>query len=147
MSKKVFMILFFGCLGMTTEIFFVAFTNLLNQTPLWDEPLASLTGKTYVWMFPIYALIPIIAAPVFGLAKKYPVLLRTFFYAVLILIVEFITGFLLDQITGKCPWDYTTGWHIMGYIRLDYTPIWMVFGFMLEYLYNFLDTNLKLTSS
>ena len=44
-----------------------------------------------------------------------------------------------SQITGKCPWEYTTGWHIMGYIRLDFTPAWMFFSFIIERLYWMID--------
>jgi len=46
---------------MASEIFFVAFTHAFNGVGIYGEPIWSLTGKTYVWMFPIYALIPIVA--------------------------------------------------------------------------------------
>ena len=143
MRKKVFIILFFACFGMTCEIFFVAFMNLVNQTPLFGQPLWSLTGKTYVWMFPIYALIPILGKILFEKLAKYPMLVRAIVYAALIFMVEFFSGFLLEVITGKCPWEYTTGWHIMGYIRLDFTPAWMVFSIALESLYKYLERHLS----
>ena len=142
MPKIIFMLLFFGCFGMATEIFFVAFTNLFTGKPLWDEPLWSLTGKTYVWMFPIYMMIPVIAGFLLNYVGGFPLLVRLLIYTTIILSVEFITGFALEQITGKCPWEYTTGWHLMGYIRLDYAPAWMLFAFIIEYLYLFLDKNL-----
>ena len=144
MSKKLFYILFFCCLGMTTEIFFVAFTNLFAGTSFCNEPLWSLTGKTYVWMFPIYALIPFVGDFLFKKVQHLPLLARLLLYTLLIFIVEFVAGFTLEQITGKCPWEYTTGWHVMGYIRLDYTPAWMVFCFILEYLYLFLEEKFQL---
>jgi hypothetical protein len=122
MNKFGFMLLFFGCLGICTEIFFVAFMNLINNEPFCNEPLWSLTGKTYVWMFPIYALIPILGGLLFRYFRPYPLLLRLLGYTLLIFTVESIAGFLLDQLTGKCPWEYTKGWHIMGYIQLEYTP-------------------------
>ena len=143
MRKKVFIILFFACFGMTCEILFVAFMNLVNQTPLFGQPLWSLTGKTYVWMFPIYALIPILGKILFEKLVKYPMLVRAIVYAALIFMVEFFSGFLLEAITGKCPWEYTTGWHIMGYIRLDFTPAWMVFSIALESLYKYLERHLS----
>ena len=136
------MCLFFGCFGITVEIFFTAISNLLNHTPLWGEPLWSLTGKTYVWMFPIYTLIPIAGGFLIDLFRKYPLLLRLLLYTSIIFIVEFITGFLLDQFTGKCPWEYTSGWHVMGYIRLDFAPAWMFFSFLIENLYRYLDKRL-----
>lgn len=132
-------ILFFGCFGMTTEIWFVAFTNLWNQTPFCNEPLWSLTGKTYVWMFPIYASIPLFAGFLYKKFKHMTPILRWFVYVLVLLAVEFTSGFLLDQFTGKCPWEYTTGWHIAGYIRLDYIPAWYLFAALVEWLYISLD--------
>lgn len=143
MPKKLFLILFFACFGITVEIFFVALSNLLNQSPFCGEPLWSLTGKTYIWMFPIYACIPLFAGPLFRYFSVWPLLFRLFAYTLVILSVEFVSGFALEQLTGKCPWEYTTGWHFMGYIRLDYIPAWMGFSFLIEYLYNYLDTHLK----
>ncbi|HHZ65412.1 TPA: hypothetical protein EYO57_10695 [Candidatus Poribacteria bacterium] len=139
MSKKWFMILFFGCFGMTSEIFFVALTHAVNGEGIYNEPVWSLTGKTYVWMFPIYTLIPLIAGPLFQKVGSLHAILRVLIYTTLIFTVEFTSGFLLDQLTGKCPWEYTTGWHVMGYIRLDFTPAWMFFSFIVEWLYKLID--------
>lgn len=143
MPKKLFLIIFFACFGITVEICFVAFSNLINDTPFCGEPLWSLTGKTYVWMLPIYSLIPLLAGGIYNKISHWNLGVRLCFYTLLILLVEFIAGFSLEQITGKCPWEYTTGWHFMGYIRLDYTPAWMFFAFLVEYLYTYLDKHLK----
>ena len=139
LKKKIFICLFFGCFGIACEIFFVAFTNLFNNTPFCNEPIWSLTGKTYVWMFPIYILIPLAMGPIIKFLKERPLVLRLIIYVLGIYIVEFSTGFLLELITGKCPWEYTSGWHIMGYIRLDYFPSWLAFAFIIEYLYLYID--------
>jgi len=143
MPKKLFFCIFFACLGITTEICFVAFTNLFNNTPFCGEPLWSLTGKTYVWMLPIYTLIPFFAGYLYHKIAHWQSVVRWTFYTALILSVEFVAGFILEQVTGQCPWEYTTGWHIMGYIRLDYIPAWFIFSFVVEYLYVYLDRNLK----
>lgn len=143
MKKKLFIILFFGCFGMAMEIFFVAISALVTGNQVCGDPLASMTGKTYVWMFPIYALIPVLGGPVFKFMSKYPIWFRLSIYVFIILSVEFLSGFLLDKITGKCPWEYTTGIHIMGYARLDYAPIWMLFAFAIENLYVFLNTEIS----
>ena len=45
------------------------------------------------------------------------------------------SGYALQLLTGKCPWQYTSGWHIMGLIRLDYAPAWLFFAFLLETIY------------
>ena len=66
--------------------------------------------------------------------KNVPIIFRLFIYAIGIYIVEFASGFLLDMLTGSCPWEYKEGLHILGYIRLDYLPAWMGFGYLLEKL-------------
>lgn len=142
MIKKAFLVLFFGCLGITCEIFMVAFSNLIKGAQLFHEPIWSLTGKSYVWMFPIYALIPILGGPIMNKCKNLPLLIRLLIYAGVIYLIEFSSGFLLEQLTGKCPWEYTSGWHLMGYIRLDYIPFWMAFAYLAELLYVYLDKKL-----
>ena len=139
MKKSIFLCLFFGCFGMTFEIFFVAFSNIIMDTPLWDEPLWSLTGKTYVWMFPIYVLIPLALGPIIKFINEKPIVFRLLIYVLGIYLVEFSTGFILEQLTGKCPWEYNTGWHIMGYIRIDYFLFWIAFAYIIEYLYLYID--------
>ena len=139
MGKKLFQLLFFACFGMTAEIFFVAFSNLISNTPFCNEPLYSLTGKTYVWMFPIYAFIPFLFKLIYNKIARFPLLLRLLIYTIIIFSVEFASGLLLKQITGKCPWEYTSGYHVCGFIQLEFTPFWMFFAFIIEYLYLFIE--------
>lgn len=123
--------LLFGMLGVTVEVCYTAIVDLID---MWgtDTMDLSLKGVSYIWMLPIYGLASILFPIGFGLVKAWPRLLRYFIYAVAILIVEFITGFILEKTTGRCPWEYQTGWHVAGYIRLDYMPLWMLFGATLE---------------
>jgi len=37
--------------------------------------------------------------------------------------------------TGRCPWHYDSRWAVHGYIRLDYAPFWLIFGFIIETVY------------
>jgi len=129
----------FACVGITTEIFFTAISsvveNILNHEPInWR-----LLGFSYIWMFPIYGLISFLAPVVLGFLSKYPLLLRLFLAAVVIFTVEYISGFILDQLTGSCPWEYKHGYNVSGYIQLEYLPAWMLFAFMIEKIYNYLD--------
>lgn len=140
--RTFFLLLFFACFGITCEVFFVAFTNFFTNTSIDDKPLWALAGMSYVWMAPIYMLIPIIAGFLFKKMRKLPLVARLLIYTTLIWAVEFVAGFLLDQLTGSCPWEYKTGWHIMGYIRLDYGPAWMFFAWCVESLYVYLDDRL-----
>lgn len=137
--KKLLLFFAFGCVGITTEIFFTAISTVV-ESMLNNEPISwRLLGFSYIWMFPIYGLIAFFAPIVFRFLLKYPLLLRLFLAAIIIFVVEFISGFLLDQLTGSCPWEYKHGYHVMGYIQLEYLPAWMLFVFIIEKIYKFLD--------
>ncbi len=142
MQKKIFLVVFFICLGITTEVFFTAIFEGLWD---WNERSIRLEGHTYVWMAPIYALIPLLFPIGIKLFGHWHILIRAFLYMIFIFIIEFISGFLLETITGYCPWDYTgkSKWEIMGYIRLDFFAFWMFFGIMVEKFYLFLQAKIK----
>ncbi len=137
MNSLVFLFLVFGCLGITTEIFFTAFYDNVQKIRAGESFDWSLSGNSYVWMFPIYGSAALLFSIAFPLVSDLPLLVRLLIYTLVIYIVEYITGWLLEKITGKCPWEYTTGWHLHGYIRLDYCLFWFIFGFGLESTYLF----------
>ncbi|MEN9303682.1 MAG: hypothetical protein RL264_2111 [Bacteroidota bacterium] len=134
-----FLILFFVCLGFTTEVFFTAFYALFENEPIDGKPLSALAGMTYVWMAFIYALIPIIGKLLLHKILPKPIYVRLFIYVSLIYIIEFSAGAFLELLTGSCPWKYTKGWHVMGWIRLDYFPAWTIFAWTIERLYVYID--------
>ncbi len=143
MQKKLFIIIFFICFGMASEIFFTA----IVENIFWDysEDKIRLKGHTYVWMVPIYTLIPFTFPLMLKWIGKYHVLIRSFIYMVGIFIIEFISGFILDTLIGFCPWDYTgeSPYEIMGYIRLDFFPFWMFFGIVVEKLLLYLQEKIQ----
>ena len=136
----VFMIVSFACFGITAEVFFTAFSDLYNQTPLCGKPLTALAGTSYVWMALIYGLIPVFGILLHYKAKPIPVWLRLPLYVLIIYAIEFTSGYLLQCVTGSCPWHYTTGWNVMGLIRLDYFPVWLLFVWLVEQIYIFMNT-------
>lgn len=138
----------FGCIGITTEIFFTAIVDAITAVRAGGNINWRLLGTSYIWMFPIYGLAGI-AFPLLyrKLLAKWPAVARWAFYGVAILAVEFVMGWLLDVTTGRCPWEYQTGWHIMGYIRLDYYPLWVGFGVMIERIYILLANKMGLLES
>lgn len=138
-NKSLFLFLAFGCVGITTEIFFTAIMNNIAAMQAGAGINWRLMGNSYIWMFPIYGLAGIAWPILYKYIAKYHAIIRACIYAIGILIVEFITGWLLDVTTGRCPWEYQTGWHIMGYIRLDYFPLWAGFGYMVERIFLLLD--------
>lgn len=133
-KEKVFSFILYGGLGVTTEVFFTAIVNLIDAGNFDD---LSLKGQSYIWMFPIYGLTSVLFPLGFDLLKNLNTVLRYLIYGAGILVVELITGFMLEQFTGRCPWEYQTGWHFGGYIRFDYLPLWMCFGAMLEEFHRF----------
>lgn len=141
MKKHIFFFVALACIGITNEIFFTAINLcVIDRYPDIDW---SLQGITYIWMFPIYGIAGIAFPFIYKYINKLPFVVRMMIYGVGILVVEFITGGLLDFFTGKCPWHYTKGWQIMGYVRLDYFPLWAIFGGLIERIVVFLDNHYK----
>ena len=137
-----FMMLTFAAFGVSTEVVFTAFTSLITQEPMCDKPLASMAGRSYVWMLFIYGAIPLFAFYIYNRVKHLHVLVRLFLYVLIVYVVEFTTGYILQLATGKCPWQYTSGWHVMGLIRLDYFPAWAIFCWLVERLYVFVNNRM-----
>jgi len=118
----------YGCLGTTTEVFFTAMVDMISG----DAHDLRLKGVSYIWMFPIYGITAFVFPIGYERVKRFNVLVRSLFYGLAIMTVELVAGFLLEQLTGRCPWQYQTGWHVGGYVRLDYLPLWMLFGAVIE---------------
>ena len=113
--------LIYGLIGWVLEVGFTGTSAAIFER----DPSA--TGKTYLWMHPIYG------AGMLGLEwlsfhlGALPWLLRAAFYVAAIYVVEFSAGALLRHTLGRCPWDYgKRGLSVRGLIRLDYAPAWYV---------------------
>ena len=121
---KNFMI--FGVLGWCAEILWTGFCSFLMGD-------ASLTAKTYLWMFPIYGLAGL-SLPLFLIFRRHCALWqRVGFYVFAIFTVEFLSGWFLQIVTGICPWDYGDRlFSVGGFIRLDYAPLWAILGLLFE---------------
>lgn len=130
----------FGCLGTTTEIWFTAFRRAIDRWSQADSIDLSLAGHSYVWMFPIYGSAALLFPLFFPLIARRPIILRLLIYMVGIFVVEYVAGAVLDSTTGRCPWHYESRWAISGYIRLDYGPFWMVFGYGIERVFLLLNS-------
>ena len=95
----------------------------------------SLTGKTYLWMLPIWGagglcleqLRHALVAADAGWG------LRGLAYVAAIYVIEYGSGWVLRAALGRCPWDYTgRGLHFRGLVRLDYAPAWFLCGLFFE---------------
>ena len=121
---KNFMI--FGVLGWCAEILWTGFCSFLMGD-------VSLTAQTYLWMFPIYGLAGVCMPLLLAFRRYCPLWQRVGVYVFVIFTVEFITGWLLQAMTGICPWDYGESFFsVRGFIRLDYAPLWAILGLFFE---------------
>ena len=122
----------FGISGWCVEILWSGFCSFLVGD-------VALTAKTYLWMCPIYGAVGFVL-PLFLSMRKYcPLWQRVGFYIFAIFAVEFLMGWLLQTVTGVCPWDYSgKRLSVMGFIRLDYAPLWAILGLFFEQMALFL---------
>lgn len=140
MKRLIFLFIIFGCLGTTVEVYFTAIKKFILDLNNLNKLDFSFQGKSYIWMFFIYGMSSILFPLIYDVINDYPIILRLLIYAVVIFLVEFLTGSILDKILGKCPWHYTTDFSILGYIRLDYIFYWMGFGYLLEIVFKIINT-------
>ena len=136
----------YGLLGWCAEIVWTAAYDALagdrpavgsdgrvTRVPLDRAERLRLVGHTYLWMFPIYGLAALLFEPAHDAVRALPWVVRGAIYTVGIFAVEYVAGWALRRATGRCPWDYSYArFSVHGYIRLDYTPVWFVFGMILE---------------
>ncbi len=121
----------YGLVGWLTEILWTGFGSLMSGD-------FTMRGWTYIWMFPIYGLL-LFLERVHDHIRHLPVVVRGGIYALLILTTEFITGWLLQELIGECPWCYGDGpYTIYGIINLAYIPVWSLAGLAFEKLHDYL---------
>lgn len=143
MPKLLMLSLLFACIGITTEVVFTAVSKVIQKYIHVGVMDWALEGKTYLWMFLIYASIPLLFHLFHGFVKQYSIWIRALFTVGVIYIVEFTTGFFLEITTGVCPWKYETGWHFFGYIRFDYFPFWFLFALLIISVFNMLHRRIS----
>lgn len=119
--------LIYGALGWCLEVVFTGVCAII-----WERDRAA-TGKTYLWMHPIYGLTALLLEFVHGALAAQSWLLRGLVYVLIIYAAEYSSGWLLKRLLGRCPWDYSgKGLNLSGLIRLDYAPAWFVAGLLFE---------------
>lgn len=116
-----------ACVGVAAEVVFTAFM----------EPQGGkrLIGYSYVWMFPVYALLypgMLLLKPYVG-GWAWPV--RASFYAAAIMFFELLTGLVLRAALGEAPWEANyrgKRWAVLSLVRLDYFPAWAAGALIFE---------------
>lgn len=129
--------------GLVSEFLFTAIADLIHPNFLksWNVFGTRARGRgrtaigySFLWMLPIYALLALIE-PAHELMKNFPIFIRGFIYVLALWIMEYISGWLIKKMSGRCPWDYSASrWNIGGFIRLDFLPVWFVFVLTAEWL-------------
>ena len=121
LSKNFFLC---GIVGWCTEIIFTSLQSIRKHD-------YRLLGVTSLWMFPIYGLASLLVIP-YKFIQKYSFLIRGAVYTFFIFLGEFLSGRLLTKFHA-CPWNYENyPLNIKKVIRLDYAPLWFLFGLFLE---------------
>ena len=139
MPNFLFNALVFATLGIAIEVLFTGLVSAISGVRNGKLDV-TLKGHSYLWMFPLYGLIGIVIPPLYTIIGDWNIFSRLLTYAVIIILGEIIFGFLIEKISGKCPWRYKSGITILrGYTRLDYLPLWMVFGLLIEYVFIYLE--------
>lgn len=126
-------VVIYGILGCFGEILWTASSasvlSLIRRSPI-D---LTLTGQTYLWMFPIYGIGGLVFEVVYAELFSVALPLRGLIYMVLIFIAEYLSGWVIKRLTGSIPWDYTgSPLSIHGLIRIDYAPVWFAVGILTE---------------
>jgi hypothetical protein len=127
--------------GITLEVFWTSILDFIKS----KNP--RLTGVTYLWMFPIYALVPFIYIFVLWQFQNANIFLKGIIYMLGFYVLEFISGYLIKKAVGKSPWNYNRTikifgkrykTHLDGLICLEYAPIWYLYGIFGEYYFKYL---------
>jgi uncharacterized membrane protein len=117
----------YGLGGWCGEILFTALTESLARRD-WR-----LVGTTTLWMFPIYGSIALLYEPAHAAIREWPLAARAVAWSLGFTAVEWVSGWLIARLIGRCPWDYSgRRFAINPYVRWDFLPIWALVGLALE---------------
>lgn len=115
----------YGLMGWCLEVIFTGIAAAFQRD-------RSATATTYLWMFPIYAGTALALEQAQAAMVGVFWLTRAVVYVAIIYLAELSTGWVLRRALGRCPWDYQSGFHLAGLIRLDYAPAWLLAAILFE---------------
>lgn len=134
-ASRVTIFVIFAVLGLGAEVAFTATKKFIGDLRSGKPTDRTLPGYSLLWMAPIYGSAALLFPSLYGLAGTWNWFLRALCYGAVILIVELFCGIALKLLIGRNPWHYDSGWHLGGFIRLDYLPFWMFAGLAIEFIF------------
>ena len=98
-----------------------------------------LKGETYLWMLPVYAVVPYIYLFVTSTIKDSGWIVKGFIYMIAFYLLELMAGLIIKALVGVSPWNYKDyRFHFKEVICLEYAPVWFIYGVVGERYYEFL---------
>ena len=100
-------------IGVCNEVIFTAITEY------YDNDNIKLTGYSYIWLIPIYSLLPLLFTIIDTINKN--IFIKVLLISLIIMCCEFSYGLLLQKI-AICPWEenYKLSYYtIYNVVRLD----------------------------
>lgn len=125
--------LLLACVGVAAEVVFTALMSGKRDRRL--------LGYSYVWMFPIYALLYPGFRLLSPLAGDWAWPLRGALYAAIIMVCELLTGLAIRAAVGEAPWESEyrgKRWAVLDLVRLDFFPAWAIGALVFERAYRLL---------
>ena len=98
-----------------------------------------LKGETYLWMLPIYAVVPYIYFFVTSTFEESGWIAKGFIYMAAFYLLELVAGLIIKALVGVSPWNYKNyRFNFKEVICLEYAPVWFIYGVVGELYYEFL---------
>lgn len=114
-------VLVFGAFGWLVEL---GYTTVVGRPK-----------RASAWMVPIYGLAGIAFPPLHASLRRAPLTVRALAYGAALAATEYAIGRALRASFGAAPWTYAgKRWSVDDVTRLDYVPLWALYGVALERL-------------
>ena len=127
------LILGFIFIGITMEVIATSIMDFIK----YRDP--RLKGETYLWMLPVYAVVPYIYMVVTSSFKDSGWIVKGFIYMIAFYLLELMAGLIIKALVGVSPWNYKDyRFHFKEVICLEYAPVWFIYGVVGEMYYDFL---------
>jgi uncharacterized membrane protein len=116
----------YGVVGWLLEVVMTGASSVLARD-------TAATARTFLWMLPIYGTGGLLLERVRARVRDWPRGARAGAYLPVIYGVEFVSGLILREVLGHCPWDYRR--HVRDPSRLvqpSYAPLWYAVALLFE---------------